>query len=107
LTSSSAEPGLPLGLGRLRPPTGKKRREVRLLEGLGEIIVEPGLKIAGAVLGKGIGGQRHDGRTPRRRACILGVKRPDAGRRLHPVHVRHVDVHEHEVEAFALGLAVS
>lgn len=63
----------------------------------------PPLKIRGAIFAERIGGQRHDRRASPAGARVLRVERSDAARGLDPVHVRHVDIHQHEVETFAAG----
>ena len=55
--SGHAPPGWRLRFAVRLPPPGKQSREVGLVEGLGEIVVEAILEISNAILGEGIGGQ--------------------------------------------------
>ena len=63
--------------------------------GLGQIAVRAGLGDLGLVLGHGVGGQGDDGNGL---VALPGAPRPNGPDGVNPVHDRHLDVHEHQVE---------
>ena len=68
-------------------------QETRRLDRLGQASIHPGLHAACFHLRRSVGGQRDD-----RRARLTDGRESIELRRLDPVHHRHIDVHEHEIE---------
>ena len=61
----------------------------------GQVIVHPGGQRRAAVVAQGVGGERHD-RHPL--AAAGAFELADFLGRLDPVHLRHLDVHQHQIE---------
>src|SRR6187399_882730 len=68
-------------------------------ERLGEVGVHARLEAALAVADHGV---RGDGDDRRMRPTLRVLEGADRGDRLEAVHLRHLDVHQHEIEAAAL-----
>src|SRR5687768_2152672 len=72
--------------------------ELRRRERFGEIFVEARIEAALTVLGHGMRGDRDDRDVPLRHE----LRAPDGRRRLEAVHLRHLDVHQDEIELLPL-----